>query len=612
MLTSVQNFLCKSFPAPIEDCKKQTLNLFQNFRTQLHALPLCSPSLMGRIKKVQTTRIDLGCLAYFEEISNGILKEAEQVRLPHLKRQDSFALYSVLGRSQCIKLPETLDTKAIEVVHKFMEDRFRISIADKKNTARDAEFLLNNISKWRQFHNRACKNLNYTYFNASPTIRARQYLEIANYLKMGICLAQKAPSQKREELLSTLPAVISEDINACHDGLLSRIHHSILPLCAQKTAIFTLPVFPLSIIHTAKEEAARRTLGEIVRDEPIGQPDAHIRNAFYQAENDREGLGRTREELLKEESHAASFREERSARGYPDYGPILERRKGEYLHPNRLIQDLIIEYKKLAPDQQDQLIEELIHYQTWHLPILEKIYDFLVESSMKLPQHGKNERIELKARLEKILRNISIYTSLSKISDKKTFVQQASLNILRGLLFDESSGDLSHFGAALILQTSGIFHLEKGNTLTSQFLSQLKYEEKLKNALREALRDKKINRSQVPSTLSRTQESKPKFSITETSKTDLRQYPGILEIIAISAGIFLYSCCLLTTVTTFKLAELVAIEIFPSTAVFLRAKGVMGLSYDFIKVYLGYKLAIKIAGRIESYQNPQESPIAAY
>lgn len=406
--------------------------------------------------------------------------------------------YSFLGRSTDVKLPSVLKLDAIDEIHRFITDELK---KRQKNDSRyfdDKKGYLDASVKWNQFYHRVKKNTAYMEFSADAVARKREYLEISNLIYLAIQSTQKLSAELREEVCASLPLIICEDIDKCKTGLLSRIHHNILPFCMQEKGVYQLPFFALRVIHAVKNHLVQRTLEEACG----GQIDVHYRNAFIQLMQKMEGLGLTQQELLKPEALTNLLLFSGSTHGTLPYRPIYQKNKNIYYSPDYLIQETIQFYSQLSEEEKEPLGFDLMSWCEWRLSVFEDIYDLLDKIRQEaILQPNPNRQFFIDA-ARNVLESIYIPCPLNELPMKDEFVRLATKNLIRDLFINEQNGQLSKFGAILVLQTTGLFEIEKKpESLQYQLLDQLGSKVDLHRILEEQLEQEKISFDQIPENL---------------------------------------------------------------------------------------------------------------
>ncbi|NDE64039.1 MAG: hypothetical protein EB053_06780, partial [Chlamydiae bacterium] len=139
--------------------------------------------------------------------------------------------YSFLGRTTTIQIPTPLKIDAIETVHLFMNKELNKKQKGPFKDFKEKQLYIDLLLKWHQFYQRVKTNGSYLEFSSDATIRKKEYLEVSNLLLFATQALDKLPFTTKGEIISSLPLIICEDIDKCKTGLLSRIHHNILPFC---------------------------------------------------------------------------------------------------------------------------------------------------------------------------------------------------------------------------------------------------------------------------------------------------------------------------------------------------------------------------------------------
>jgi hypothetical protein len=101
-----------------------------------------------------------------------------------------------------------------------------------------------------------------------------------------------------------------------------------------------------------------------------------------------------------------------------------------------------------------------------------------------------------------ILQSLYLTCTLAQLPQKEEFVRICTKNLLQDLLINEENGELSEFGALLILQTIGLFEIEIDRSLLKcQLLEQAASNIRLNQLVEEQLAQNKILEEQIPENL---------------------------------------------------------------------------------------------------------------
>jgi hypothetical protein len=440
---------------------------------------LIQESLTEEIVKVQNA-----ASVFYDRVKEG--------PTPSVRIAQENLFYSFLGKRNIPSLPSSLDPQAQKKVCIFMRSFFAKAHAEASNQ-QDIETFGTQISEWTAFIFRVEQNLPYLYFSEDPAIRGRQYQEILNYFLLAIEGLQKHSKHPDEES-RVLSLLILEDIGKCRPGVLSRIQHNILPLCFKIQPGAVLPLFPLTVVHRIKEMIAQRVLEEITD----GNIDVHVRTGFYQFLHLKEGLGLTAEEHLEPESHCLSFLRWGRAGDSKNCLPVIESYKKKYLSIEHLIKEIKSAFKALIDDERDHLIDqELLNCTGWYIQSVRQLYASIVkayELTLKSPNSAG-----LKERLQCSLQDLFTTFRIETLPKEDDFVKVVTKNLLRELLFDPQNGDLSDFGALLLLKAGGIITHVAGVGIQTELLDCINPIPKLRYLLKEQHKNGQIFKEQIPS-----------------------------------------------------------------------------------------------------------------
>ncbi|MBM3197061.1 MAG: hypothetical protein FJZ61_03675 [Chlamydiae bacterium] len=427
-----------------------------------------------------------------QNVASVLYDRVKEEPSPSVKIAHENLFYSFLGKRKIPSLPGRLDPQAQKKVCIFMSSFFAKAYAEAFSQ-KDIETFGTQISEWTAFIFRVEQNLPYLYFSEDPATRGRQYQEILNYFLLAIEGLQKHSKQPDEES-RVLSLLILEDIGKCRPGVLSRIQHNILPLCFKIQPSAVLPLFPLSVVHRIKEMIAQRVLEEITD----GNIDVHVRTGFYQFLHQKEGLGLTAEEHLEPESHCTSFLRWGRAGDSKDCFPVIESTKKKYLSIEHLIKEIKSAFKALIDDERDHLIDqELLNCTGWYIQSVRQLYASIVkayELTLKSP-----DPVGLKERLQYSLQDLFTTFRIETLPKEDDFVKTVTKNLLRELLFDTQNGELSDFGALLLLKAGGIITSGSGVGIQTELLDCINPIPKLRFLLKEQHENGQIQEEQIPS-----------------------------------------------------------------------------------------------------------------
>ncbi|MBM3194311.1 MAG: hypothetical protein FJZ60_00940 [Chlamydiae bacterium] len=406
--------------------------------------------------------------------------------------------YSFLGRTGKMEVSGVLKIDAIETVHLFMTSELKKrgngSFIDSKERQQTQTL----SEKWNQFYFRIKTNGTYIEFSKDAVARKKEYLEISNLLLLAIQSTEKLSSNVQKEVFQNLPLIICEDIDKCKTGLLSRIHHNILPFCMQKTTNPHLPIFPLSVLHGVKMHLVKRTLEEVCN----GSIDVHFRNAFFQLMQKLEGLGLTQQELLRPEMLTDLLLQRGYTNGTRPYKPIYLKNRERFYCFKYLIQETIQSYSRLHSDEKELLGYELLALRDWKLEIFGQIYDLLAKLQKKALTQGGPIGQFLSQNAQSVLQSLYLTCPLARLPQKEEFIRICTKNLIKDLIINGENGELSEFGGLLLLQTIGLFEVEEDPlSLKYQLLEQAASTTHLHQLMEEQLRQKKILQEQVPQNL---------------------------------------------------------------------------------------------------------------
>lgn len=406
--------------------------------------------------------------------------------------------YSFLGRTTDVRLSSVLKLDAVDEIHQFITEELKKRQKTDTRYFNDRKGYLDASVKWNQFYQRVKTNTAYMEFSSNAVTRKSEYLEISNLIYYAIQSTQKLSAELKGEICASLPLIICEDIDKCKTGLLSRIHHNILPFCMQEKGVYQLHFFALKVIHAVKNHLVQRTLEEACN----GQIDVHYRNAFIQLMQKTEGLGLTQQELLKPEALTNLLLQSGSTHGTLPYWPIYQKNKNIFYSPDYLIQETILFYSQLSEEEKELLGFDLMSWCDWRLSVFEDIYDLLDkirQEALLQPEPNKQYLIDA---ARDVLDSIYIPCPLNQLPMRHEFVRLATKNLIRDLFINEENGQLSRFGAILVLQTTGLFEIEKKpESLKYQLLDQIGSKVDLHRILEEQLEQKKICFDQIPENL---------------------------------------------------------------------------------------------------------------
>ena len=448
-----------------------------------------------RVSLESTVDLDLITLKEVKELSLNLFDQTALETCSVKNINKKVLPYSFLGRTEKVEIPGRLRIDALEQVHLFMIEEIKKREKGPFKDIKERQQTLDLFAKWNQFYQRLKTNGAYTEFSKDADTRKKEYLEISNLLLLAIKSTQKLPPLNRTEACRNLPLIICEDIDKCKTGLLSRIHHNILPFCMQKQTCMHLPIFPLSVLHGVKNHLVQRTLEEVCN----GQIDVHFRNAFIQLMHRLEGLGLTQQELLRPEMLTDLLIRRGYTNGTLPYKPIYQKNKERFYSFNYLIQETIQSYKRLNSDEKELLGYELLSWRDWKLEIFGQIYDSLNLLEKKaLLEMGPIGKF-LSESTQRILQSFYLTCSLTHLPPREEFIRRCTKNLIKDLIINEKNGDLSEFGALLLLQTIGLFEMENNpGSLKYQLLEQANSNLSLSRLMEEQLEQKKILYEQIP------------------------------------------------------------------------------------------------------------------
>lgn len=442
--------------------------------------------------------VDLIVLHKLKELSLNLFEKASLENCLVKNIHQKVLSYSFLGRTKIIQIPGVLKTDAIEPVNLFMTKELNKKQKGPFKDSKEKQFYIDLSFKWNQFYHRLKTNGTYLEFSSDATIRKKEYLEVSNLLFLAIQEIEKLPFDIKGEVIGSLPLIICEDIDKCKTGLLSRIHHNILPFCIQNQNKAHLPLFPLSILHGVKNHLVQRTLEEVCN----GQIDVHFRNAFFQLMQKIEGLGLTQQELLKPEMLTDLLIRRGYTHGTLPYQPIYKKNKDQFYSFKYLIQETIQCYSQLSDDEKELLRFELLSWTDWKLGVFDQIYDLLARLQKKALSKPIHYRQFLIDNTKDVLGSLYLLYPLAHLPSKEEFVRVCTKNLLKDLIINDKNGMLSEFGAILLLQTIGLFEIEKNpGSLKYHLLEQAGSNIHLDQLVEKQLQQKKILREQIPESL---------------------------------------------------------------------------------------------------------------
>ncbi len=418
-------------------------------------------------------------------------------------------LYSILGKSPAPLLPTPL-LPTVEAIRQ-LDERLVETAARNPDPSR--------LDKWNSFKQEALENRNHLLYNHVESTRALEFQEDVNLFLVAVNTSlEKNPAE-----LDTVLFLLTSELDVCRPGILGRFHNSVWPMANNSPLSSELPYLTLRMIDNSKTKVIEEIVSTLFGSE------VHWRNALYQAENNRFGLGFRKDQLGPDEWATPHFIQAQMAPGIQPYGNYLKERFDDLLSIESIAQAAAPFYahkasQEKAPFHPKNLIQELLHFYDMHedardslvikasfilqnTPLFQQICKDLTEGVLH-PELTIDKDLNTAFQnalgipnMEKTLERLQSDTPLLNDVISKT----GAASLISELFYEEETGSFNEFALLFILKYSGLIEEIQTeinlSTLKGAFLAQVNGKQVMIDELATALTSGRLVRTQIPESI---------------------------------------------------------------------------------------------------------------